>query len=141
MKGPVAGQSLQKSPCEGSCGKYFGVQIIRVHYYYKRGGKGTALSFAPQIQQSPCLAESVAQLGDGSGSLPFNPPLASKLAQVLVNTRMLQGSLAFRLTFHLTKGQCRHQSLRWYHSWAWKPSLVPVHFKIKLTFLSQAFKV
>lgn len=44
----------------------------------------SALSLAAHIQQSPSPAESAAQLGNGSGSLPFNPPLAPKLAQGLL---------------------------------------------------------
>lgn len=45
----------------------------------------SALSLAAHIQQSPSPVESAAQLGNGSGSLPFNPPLAPELAQYLLH--------------------------------------------------------
>ena len=71
----------------------------------------SALSFAPHVQPSPGRVRSAAQLGNGSGSLPFHPPLGPEPAQGRVNTCLAQGySPASRPTSRhpalLSKGPC-----------------------------------
>jgi len=103
------------------------------------------LSFAPRVQPSPGRVGSAARLGNGYGTLPFNPPLAPELAQALVNTCLAQGySPASRPTSRcpvlLSLRGPVPSRLRLHWSWARKPSLAHAHLGIKFRWLSQPSK-
>lgn len=105
----------------------------------------STLFFAPHVQPSPGRVRSAAQLGNGSGSRPFNPPLAPERAQALVNTRLAQGySPASRPTFpHPALHSLRVPDPSRHGPdgpWARKPSLAPTELGIKFKLLSQTFK-